>query len=148
MSKTTEIKTTKAVHGFKRVIVPDCPYCHEEHQHSESSAFIGPGVAHLADMMSELLISNDAKNYVCFELAPRIDRGLRPILVTVQWRNGKSPAQARDELLVILQRVEWVTDTNLQKYCPICECEQEIGHNIHCELDAVLKSTLKQKIEE
>ena len=31
------MKTAKAVHGFKRVIVPDCPYCHKEHQHSEGS---------------------------------------------------------------------------------------------------------------
>lgn len=31
------MQTAKAVHGFKRVIVPDCPYCHKEHSHSEGS---------------------------------------------------------------------------------------------------------------
>lgn len=31
------MQTAKAVHGFKRVIVPDCPYCHKEHSHSERS---------------------------------------------------------------------------------------------------------------
>lgn len=30
-------KTAKAVNGFKRVIVPDCPYCHKEHEHSAGS---------------------------------------------------------------------------------------------------------------
>ena len=27
----------KAVKGFKRVIVPDCPYCHKEHSHADES---------------------------------------------------------------------------------------------------------------
>lgn len=112
-----------------------------------SAAFVGQGVAHLADMLSELLVKNKADNYVSFELAPRVDRGIRPILVTVQWRNGKSPAQVRDELLFMIQRVEWVTDTSLEKFCPICEQNQTVGHGPYCELDAVLKSALKQKIE-
>jgi hypothetical protein len=29
------MKTAKALRGFKRTIVPDCPYCHREHEHSE-----------------------------------------------------------------------------------------------------------------
>lgn len=31
------MKIAKAVHGFKRVIVPVCPYCHGEHQHAENA---------------------------------------------------------------------------------------------------------------
>ncbi len=112
-----------------------------------SAAFIGPGVAHMADMMSELLLKNDAKNYVSFELAPRVDRGIHPILVTIQWLNGKSPAQARDELLLMVHRVEWVADTSGQRFCPVCEQNQIHGHAPHCELDNVLKSALKQKVD-
>jgi len=29
--------TALAVNGFKEVIVPDCPYCHKKHLHSEGS---------------------------------------------------------------------------------------------------------------
>ena len=83
------------------------PELSEMHLHSVEiknggmeAAIISPAIAHLADMMSELLENNHAENFVSFELLPRLDRGKRPILVTVQWRNGKSPAQARDELIL------------------------------------------------
>ena len=83
------------------------PELSEMHLHSieiknggMEAAIISPAVAHLADMMSELLENNRAENFVSFELLPRLDRGKRPILVTVQWHNGKSPAQARDELIL------------------------------------------------
>mgnify|MGYP003437949479 CR=1 FL=1 len=33
-----DTKEAKAVHGFKSVIVKDCPFCHGKHVHSETTA--------------------------------------------------------------------------------------------------------------
>ncbi len=52
-----------------------------------------PAVAYLADEAAELLTKNDAKNFIQFDMMPRIDRGLKPIRVTVQWASGLSPAE-------------------------------------------------------
>jgi hypothetical protein len=49
-------------------------------------------VAMMADQAATFLNENDAENYVQFDMMPRLDRGLRPIRVTVQWANGLSPA--------------------------------------------------------
>lgn len=57
-----------------------------------------PGVCILADEAAEMLEANNAKNYVEFDMMPRIDRGLRPVRITVQWAIGKSPAQRVVEL--------------------------------------------------
>lgn len=37
MNDTTQLPKAKASLGFKCVIVPDCPYCHGRHEHSESA---------------------------------------------------------------------------------------------------------------
>lgn len=47
----------------------------------------------LADHAATMLAENNAKNYVQFDMMPRVDRGLRPIRVTVQWAGGLSPAK-------------------------------------------------------
>lgn len=57
-----------------------------------------PGVYLLADEAAAMLEANNAKNYVQFDMMPRVDRHLEPIRVTVQWAVGKSPAQRVLEL--------------------------------------------------
>ena len=57
-----------------------------------------PGVYLLADEAATMLEANNAKNYVQFDMMPRADRHLLPIRVTVQWADGKSPAQRVLEL--------------------------------------------------
>lgn len=53
---------------------------------------IAPAVAIIADQAAELLEVNNAKNYIQFDMQPRLDRGLRPIRITVQWAGGEMPA--------------------------------------------------------
>jgi hypothetical protein len=53
----------------------------------------GPGVVYLADEAATMLRENDARNYVTFDMLPRLDKGLPPIRVTVQWARGMSPAE-------------------------------------------------------
>ena len=69
------------------------------------------GIAMFADMVADILDAHDAENYVQFEVLPRLDRGLRPILVTLQWARGLSPSQKAvklekrvDELEVMLSQ--------------------------------------------
>lgn len=51
-----------------------------------------PGIVALADQAADLLDAENAKNYVQFDMMPRLDRSTRPIRVTVQWARGESPA--------------------------------------------------------
>ena len=51
-----------------------------------------PGLVMLADSAAEMLQANNAKNFVQFDMMPRLDRGKKPIRVTVQWASGMSPA--------------------------------------------------------
>ena len=61
--------------------------------------FVSPAAAILADEASKMLNAANAENYIQFDMMPRLDRGLRPIRVTVQWANGLAPAEkaARQE---------------------------------------------------
>lgn len=43
-----EVKIAKAVRGFRRVVVKDCPYCHKEHSHSTTSE---EGQSRMADCL-------------------------------------------------------------------------------------------------
>lgn len=52
----------------------------------------------LADEMAAMLNRASADNYIEFDMAPRLDRGIRPVRVTVQWANGLSPAQKATRL--------------------------------------------------
>lgn len=52
-----------------------------------------PNVAMLAAECTELLKANDAKNYVQFDMIPRVELGVQGYRVTVQRLYGKSPAQ-------------------------------------------------------
>lgn len=53
----------------------------------------GQAVAILADHAAQFLDENNAKNYVQFDMMPRLDRNLKPVRVTVQWASGMSPSQ-------------------------------------------------------
>lgn len=44
------------------------------------------------------------------------------------------------ELEMLLRRVQFVTDTDLNKYCPICENEIWHGHTPDCELARLLSA--------
>lgn len=57
-----------------------------------------PGVVMLADEAAAMLEANNAKNYVEFDMMPKLDRGKIPIRVTVQWANGISPSKKADIL--------------------------------------------------
>jgi hypothetical protein len=51
-----------------------------------------PGVVMIADEAAAMLDANDARSYVEFDMMPRLDRGKRPIRITVQWAWAESPA--------------------------------------------------------
>lgn len=59
---------------------------------------ISPVVAELANEAATMLDHANAKNYVQFDMMPRIDKGIRPIRVTVAWANGEMPAAKADRL--------------------------------------------------
>lgn len=56
------------------------------------ATYIAPSVAFLAHEAALMLDKSNARNYVQFDMMPRLDRGLRPIRVTVAWAHGVSPA--------------------------------------------------------
>lgn len=54
--------------------------------------FVTPAVALLAQECARMLEAANAKNYIQFDMQPRLDRALKPIRVTVAWASGESPA--------------------------------------------------------
>lgn len=52
-----------------------------------------PAVAIIADEMAGFLNAYKADNYVQFDMMPRLDRGLRPVRVTVSWARGEMPSK-------------------------------------------------------
>ena len=67
-----------------------------------------PGVVILAEQCSQMLEANNAKNYVEFDMMPRLDRGIRPIRVTVQWINGLSPAKKATRLVELVKEAYYL----------------------------------------
>jgi len=63
--------------------------------HQEITA-ISPAIACIADEAAGMLKS--AENYISFDMMPRLDRGKRPVRVTVQWADGMSPARRATKL--------------------------------------------------
>ena len=51
-----------------------------------------PAIIYMVDEAAAMLNSQNAENYVQFDMMPRLDRGLRPIRITVAWANGEAPA--------------------------------------------------------
>jgi len=62
------------------------------------TTMMSPVVATLAEECAAWLDAHDAENYVQVDMLPRLDRGLRPIRLTVQWAYGESPAQQNARL--------------------------------------------------
>lgn len=79
---------------------------------------MAPGVAILAEQAADLLEAEHAENYVQFNMMPRLDRGLRPILVTVQWAYGEAPgkqnARLRAEVEQLKARIAELTTGSTQ----------------------------------
>lgn len=65
----------------------------------------GSAVAVIADQTADILKNLGADNYVQFDMLPRLDRGIRPIRVTVQWAHGISPAMKAAQLAEEVQRL-------------------------------------------
>jgi len=57
------------------------------------ATFVTPAAVLIADEMAAMLDKANAENFVQFDFVPRMDRGKRPVRVTVQWAHGMSPAQ-------------------------------------------------------
>lgn len=75
-----------------------------------------PAVVILATEAAALLDSQNAKNYVEFDMIPSIAHAIRPIRVTVAWANGEAPsakaARLEDELAKVNARLERLLDTS------------------------------------
>lgn len=71
---------------------------------------VAPGIAILADQAAQLLKAVDAENYFQFDMMPRLDRGLPPVRVTIQWARGKSPAQVVADLKAENARLRALSD--------------------------------------
>ena len=72
-----------------------------------------PGVVVLADEAARMLDASDVENYIEFDMMPRLDRGLPPVRVTVQWANGMSPAQKAAMLEERIQELEEGNDERM-----------------------------------
>ena len=57
------------------------------------ATFITPAAALIANEMAAMLDAAQAENYLTFDFLPRLDRGKKPVRVTVQWARGQNPAQ-------------------------------------------------------
>ena len=57
------------------------------------ATFVTPAAVIIADEMAAMLDKANAENFVQFDFMPRLDRGKRPVRVTVQWAHGMSPAE-------------------------------------------------------
>jgi hypothetical protein len=58
-----------------------------------------PGLCILADEAAALMEKSNAINYFSFKALPRHDHPQRPVLVTVQWGDGLSPAEKNAQLM-------------------------------------------------
>lgn len=71
----------------------------------ETKTYISEGIAILAQEAARMLDMSKADNYVQFDMLPKLSRELRRVRVTVQWANGKSPAQKAADLSAVLERI-------------------------------------------
>lgn len=82
----------------------------EMRQRGFEIAVTSPLLVHLVSDASALLDKYEAKNYVSFDMMPRLDRGKRAIRVTVQWAHGESPAvkaaRLEDELTDLRSQID------------------------------------------
>ena len=64
-----------------------------------------PAVPLLAEECARILMQSNAPNYLEFEFLPRIDRGLRPVALTVRWLDGEMPSAKATRLAAELERI-------------------------------------------
>ena len=80
-----------------------------------------PNIAILAADCASYLDEMHAENYVVMEIMPRIDRGQRPIMITIQWKDKLNPyqknivleaenARLREALEKYADETNWVAD--------------------------------------
>lgn len=81
---------------------------------ANQATFFTPTAAILADGLAQMLDEANAENYVQFDMLPRLDRGLRPIRVTVQWANGESPAEQNARLREELSKIETIKNARVE----------------------------------
>lgn len=74
-----------------------------------SATFIHENIAILANDAAAMLNAANADNYLQFDMVPRLDRGMRPIRVTVQWANGESPADQNARLRKEIEQLKEAT---------------------------------------
>ncbi len=72
-----------------------------------------PGVVVLADEAARMLDASNAENYIEFDMMPRLDRGLPPVRVTVQWADEMSPAQKAAMLEKRIKELEEENDERM-----------------------------------
>lgn len=53
---------------------------------------LSPAIAVLADGAAAMLEHHNAKNFVEFDMYPRLDRGMQPVRVVVAWAKGEMPS--------------------------------------------------------
>ena len=58
-----------------------------------------PAIAEIANQAAKFLEKNNAENYVQFDCWPRLDRGLKPVRITIQWAKGMSPGEKNRHLV-------------------------------------------------
>ena len=63
-----------------------------------------PAVPLLAEECARILVQSNAPNYLEFEFLPRLDRGLRPVVLTVRWLDGEMPSAKASRLTAELGR--------------------------------------------
>ena len=66
--------------------------------------WISPDIAIFAAECARMLDKANAKNYVQFDVMPRISARKRPVRVTVQWAEGESPAEQNARLRDALEK--------------------------------------------
>lgn len=67
---------------------------------------ISPMAAIIANEAAQMLNRVGAENFITFDMMPRLDRGLRPVRMTVQWADRLSPAAKAEKLTQELQTAQ------------------------------------------
>ncbi|MEL0099842.1 MAG: hypothetical protein VW907_09825 [Opitutae bacterium] len=89
-------------------------YDQDGESYSVNAIMEHPGVAILAEDACSLLEKSGGKNYFEFTLMPRIDRGIRPIVITVRWHDGMTPGEKAARLDAALTDLTVTCDVFLQ----------------------------------
>lgn len=96
-----------------------------------------PAVAILADEMAGFLNAFKAQNYVQFDMMPRLDRGLRPVRVTVSWSNGEMPAEKatrlEHELNAACEALTFDRHYPEDVFTPLSDGERTVAINALCD---------------